>query len=353
MTQNLMIPLSVALCFACGSACFAANDNMPGTPPPVTTALPAPTHSAATDLNKNILQLPAHAPALVDVAHYVPRKNIRHRNASARQRRSTPPAVVRVSRANVAARSEPVADQYLNAIQVYPFTDGTLYRLYAAVGRISDIVLEPGEQLIDKAAGDTVRWVVGDTMSGMGKSQQTHVLVKPVAANLRTNLIITTNRRTYHLELVSTRETYMASLSWHYPQSSLPDNRASDRATYPASTESSETKAPLSPATLNFDYGVEGPKLPWKPVRAFDDGVHVYLQFARSLQNHEAAPLFVIGNEGSELVNYRQQGNTYIVDRLFDRAELRLGTGKQQVVRIFRLNANKSEPRAVVAGAAR
>lgn len=352
MTRNLMIPLSVALCFACGSACYAANDNMPATPPPVTTALPAPTHAAATDINRHVLQLPAPTATSVDVAHYMPRKTLRRKNASAQQRRSTLPAVVRVSRANVAARSEPVADQYLNAMQVYPFTDGTLYRLYAAVGRISDIVLEPGETLIDKAAGDTLRWVVGDTTSGMGKSQQTHVLVKPVAANLRTNLIITTNRRTYHLELVSTRETYMASLSWHYPQSSLPENRASDRATYPASTESSETKAPLSPATLNFDYGIEGPKLPWKPIRVYDDGVHVYLQFARTLQNFEAAPLFVIGNSGSELVNYRQQGNSYIVDRLFDRAELRLGAGKQQVVRITRLYADRAETRAAFAGGA-
>jgi type IV secretion system protein TrbG len=351
MTHNLMIPLSVALCFAGGSACFAANDNMPGTPPPVTVVLPAPTHSAATDQTKNILRLPEHAPALIDVAHYVPRKVHRHKNASARHWRSALPAVVGVSRANVAARSEPVADQYLNAIQVYPFTEGTLYRLYAAVGRISDIVLEPGEQLIDKAAGDTVRWVVGDTTSGMGKTQQTHVLVKPVAANLRTNLIITTNRRTYHLELVSTRETYMASLSWHYPQNSLPENRALNAAIYPASTDNPETTAALSPATLNFDYVIEGPRLPWKPVRVFDDGVHVYLQFTRSLQNHEAAPLFVIGTHGSELVNYRQQGNTYIVDRLFDRAELRLGTGKQQVVRITRINADKSDSRLAIAGA--
>jgi type IV secretion system protein TrbG len=353
MTQNLMIPLSVALCFACGSDCFAANDNMPSTPPPITSALATPAHAAATDQTKNIMQLPAHASALIDVAHYAPRKNLRHRNVSARRSHSANTAVVRVSRANVAARSEPVADQYLNAIQVYPFTEGTLYRLYAAVGRISDIVLEPGEQLIDKAAGDTVRWVVGDTTSGMGKNQQTHVLVKPVAANLRTNLIVTTNRRTYHLELVSTRETYMASLSWHYPQSSLPDNRASTGAKYPASTESDETTATVSPATLNFDYGIEGPKLPWKPIRVYDDGVHVYLQFARTLQNYEAAPLFVIGTHGSELVNYRQQGNTYIADRLFDRAELRLGTGKQQVVRIVRLNPDSAEPRAALAGAAK
>ena len=63
---------------------------------------------------------------------------------------------------------EPSVDGYVNAIQVYPFTEGALYRLYASPGQVSDIALQPGEQLVSVSAGDTVRWVVGDTMSGSG-----------------------------------------------------------------------------------------------------------------------------------------------------------------------------------------
>jgi P-type conjugative transfer protein TrbG len=68
---------------------------------------------------------------------------------------------------------------------------------------VSDIALQPGETLVSVSAGDTVRWVVGDTSSGSGDDTRTHILVKPVASGLTTNLMIATDRRTYHLELTS------------------------------------------------------------------------------------------------------------------------------------------------------
>src|SRR3546814_885029 len=131
------------------------------------------------------------------------------------------PPITRVEAANRAARLEPTKDGYVNAVQVYPFTQGALYRLYAAPEQVSDIALQPGEELIALSAGDTVRWVVGDTTSGTGGEQQVHVLVKPVAPDLETNLVITTDRRAYHLEMESTKGTYMASVSWHYPHDEL------------------------------------------------------------------------------------------------------------------------------------
>src|SRR5262249_54416078 len=120
----------------------------------------------------------------------------------------------RVAGANEAARIEPVKDGYINAIQVYPYTRGALYQLYAPVNQVTDIALETGEKLVSVSAGDTVRWVVGDTSSGEGRDAQVHILVKPIGTDLETNLIITTDRRTYHLELRSSQSTYMASLSW-------------------------------------------------------------------------------------------------------------------------------------------
>ncbi|WP_442757517.1 TrbG/VirB9 family P-type conjugative transfer protein, partial [Pseudomonas sp. PM2] len=86
----------------------------------------------------------------------------------------------------------------------YPFTQGALYQVYTAVGQITDIALQPGEQLVGSgpvAAGDTVRWVIGDTQSGSGATLQVHILVKPTRPDLMTNLVINTNLRTYHMEL--------------------------------------------------------------------------------------------------------------------------------------------------------
>src|SRR3546814_15116773 len=109
-------------------------------------------------------------------------------------------------------------------MQVYPYTGGSLYQVYTAAGQITDIALQPGEQLVGSgpvAAGDTVRWIIGDTLSGSGATQQVHILVKPTRPELMTNLIINTTLRTYHMELRSTERTYMASVSWQYPQDQL------------------------------------------------------------------------------------------------------------------------------------
>jgi type IV secretion system protein VirB9 len=131
------------------------------------------------------------------------------------------PPKERVTEANALAKIEPAKDGYINAIQVYPYTKGALYQLYAAPAQVTDIALEPGEKLVSVSAGDTVRWVVGDTTSGAGKAAQVHILVKPIGANLETNLVITTDRRTYHLEMHASQSTYMASVSWTYPASEL------------------------------------------------------------------------------------------------------------------------------------
>lgn len=242
----------------------------------------------------------------------------------------TTPAA-RVGAANDHALIEPTRDGYVNAMQVYPFAPGALYRLYAAPQKVSDITLQPGETLIAISAGDTVRWVVGDTTSGTGTSKQVHILVKPFAAGLKTNLVITTDQRSYHLELESTDHTYMAALSWTYPNDeliALKQQNEEAKAATPLDTG-------ISLGSLNFDYAISGDNPSWKPLRAFDDGRHVYIEFPSTLDRGDVPPLFVVGSAGtSDLVNYRVRGNYYIVDQLFVAAELRLGKDKQQIVRI-------------------
>jgi len=120
----------------------------------------------------------------------------------------------RVARANAEARVAPTREGYVNAIQVWPYTDGALYQVYAAPGRVTAIALQPGEELVTVAAGDTVRWIVGDTASGAGETLRVKVLVKPIRSGLKTNLVITTSRRTYLVELTSTEKAWMASVSW-------------------------------------------------------------------------------------------------------------------------------------------
>jgi len=240
---------------------------------------------------------------------------------------------VRVARANQEARIAPTREGYINAIQVWPFTDGALYQVYASVGRVTVIALQPGEELVTVAAGDTVRWVVGDTSSGNGADLRINVLVKPIRSGLKTNLVITTSRRTYLLELTSTEKAWMASVSWDYPKDRM---LALQRQAHTASAAAPVDEG-LSLENIRFRYAISGSNPPWKPVRAFDDGKKVYIQFPAGIAQGELPPLFVIGAEGDgQLVNYRFRSPYYIVDRLFGAAELRLGADKGDVVRIER-----------------
>lgn len=248
----------------------------------------------------------------------------------------------RVADANKAATQQPSKFGYVNAVQVYPFADGALYQLYAAPERVSDIALQPGEKLTAVSAGDTVRWVIGDTVSGTGDNQRTHVLVKPFAAGLTTNLVITTERRTYHLQLQSTEKTAMAAISWTYSEDqiiALRQRNVRAEAALPVASN-------VALENIRFRYAITGDTPPWRPARAFDDGSKVYIEFPRRIDQGEAPPLFIVGPDGgNQLVNYRVRGNYYIVDRLFAAAELRLGNKQQEIVRITRTDGRQPSRR--------
>ena len=237
----------------------------------------------------------------------------------------------KVAAANKAALREPSSAGFVRAVQVYPYAQGALYRLYAAPERVTDIALQPGETITSVAAGDTVRWTVGDTTSGSGAGQRTHILVKPFSAGLKTNLVITTTRRVYHIELESRASGAMAALAWTYPQDELIALRREQDAAMAAAPVASG----LAVERLNFNYAISGDKPAWRPLRAFDDGRQTFIEFPPSIAVGEAPPLFVIGEDGkAQLVNYRMAGRYYVIDRLFGAAELRLGGKKQKVVRV-------------------
>lgn len=249
---------------------------------------------------------------------------------------------LRVSRANEEARIAPTREGYVNAIQVWPYADGALYQVYTSPGRVTVIALQQGEELVTVSAGDTVRWIVGDTASGAGASLRVNILVKPTRIGLKTNLVITTNRRTYLLELSSTPQAWMASASWDYPKDRL--------LALQKQAQQAQTAAPvdsgLSLEQIKFRYAISGDSPPWKPLRAFDDGERVYIQFPAGIAQGELPPLFVIGAQGDgQLVNYRFRSPYYVVDRLFGAAELRLGADKAAVVRIKRTDGVGSTAR--------
>lgn len=259
----------------------------------------------------------------------------RHRRLAARDN------VASIAAANAAARDWPASGAYLNSALIYAYEPGRLYTIRTSPRFLTTITLKPGEKLIAKAAGDTVRWVLGETNEGGGDTARVVVLVKPVQAGLRTNIVLTTDQRTYLIDATSAdSDVYTSLVSWNYPadlarELAVTSARARDMV-------ASDVATGLAVDRLNFHYRVEplhGRAPNWQPLRVFDDGAKTYVEFPADLGASEAPPLFLVGEHGqADLVNYRVKGAYYMVDRLFDVAELRLGDERQVVVRITRLD---------------
>ena len=254
------------------------------------------------------------------------------RRAPSRAARRSQPSAPRdrVGAANVAARVQPEGEQFINAIQNYAWAPGALYQVYAAPGQVTDIALQEGEQLVGAgpvAAGDTVRWLIGDTVSGRGATARVHILVKPVRSDITTNLVINTDRRTYHIELRANPSVYMASVSWTYPE----DELIALQQAQDAEARAAPIAASIPIEALNFAYRLSGDRPAWRPLRVFDDGRQTFIEFPESVAQGQMPPLFGLG-EGNqaELLNYRVSGRFMIVDRLLERAELRLGDRRSQ-----------------------
>jgi P-type conjugative transfer protein TrbG len=228
---------------------------------------------------------------------------------------------------------------YINAVAVYDFVPGQVYQVYSSPDYVTTITLKPGEKLISKVAGDTTRWVIGDTITGDSINPTVLVVLKPVRANLRTNLMLSTNQRVYQIDLIAlSGDQYQNGVSWNYPQDDIRDALANANAINAQAKQTELTGVAIE--NLNDNYSIDtkqGKKPDWMPKQVFDDGAKTYIDFPDNLGTTSAPPLFIVGSDNeADLVNYRVKGHFYIVDRLFDRAQLRVGKDPQTIVEIKR-----------------
>ncbi|KDP95189.1 conjugal transfer protein TrbG [Brevundimonas sp. EAKA] len=241
-----------------------------------------------------------------------------------------------IAAANLEARAASRADAFVGGVQVFAWSPGRVYEVWAAPLRVTTLTLGAGETLVSKAAGDTVRWQIGETTSGEGAAVRTHVLLKPLERGLETNLVLTTSRRVYFLDLKSGgTDGFNAAIAWDTGAVDPPD---------PAPLATAEVRVsdpvamPEGPLDARYRIEPQGRRARWTPVSVFNDGRRTFIAFDPDLQIDEAPALFVLAPDGeAQMVNYRQAGGLFIVDRVFDRAELRLGDRRPQVVRIRRL----------------
>ena len=198
--------------------------------------------------------------------------------------------------------------------------------------QVCDIELQAGEVVRDVLVGDTVRWKVEPATSGAVGGQAIHLVVKPSEPGLVTSMVVTTSRRTYHIQLKSHQTQYMARVGFEYPE-----DVSAKLAAVNARLEASTIPGAGVPADkLNFHYSISG-SARWRPVRVYSDGMKTYIQFPRSISGQDAPVLFVVSGGENRTVNYRMKDDMMIVDYQVDRAVLVSGVGwKKEKIKIRR-----------------
>ncbi|MBB5536325.1 P-type conjugative transfer protein TrbG [Rhizobium giardinii] len=188
--------------------------------------------------------------------------------------------------------------------------------------QVCDIELQGGEIVRDVLVGDTVRWKVEPATSGAAAGQAIHLIVKPSEPDLVTSMVVTTSRRTYHIQLKSHPSQYMARVGFEYP-----DDVSTKLADINARLEAGTAAGADVPAEgLNFSYSVRG-RASWRPTRVYSDGQKTYIQFPRSISGQDAPVLFVVSGGQNRIVNYRMKNDMMVVDYNVDRAVLVSGVG--------------------------
>ena len=208
--------------------------------------------------------------------------------------------------------------------------------IVCAVLQVCDVALQPGEQVNSINLGDTARWTVEPAITGSGATEVQHLIIKPMDVGLETSLVVTTNRRSYHFRLRSHRTEYMPQVSFTYPEEAQAKWDAIQRREKQERTDNTLPATGEYLGDLSFDYELSG-SASWKPVRVYNDGRKTIIEMPGTMQQTEAPTLLVVRKEGglftddeTVLVNYRVQGNRYIVDTVFDRAILIAGVGSSQ-----------------------
>lgn len=238
-----------------------------------------------------------------------------------------------VKAANLKAKRMPMSSRFINAIMTYDYMPGALFQIYCEPLNVTDLQFQGGEHIISVAAGDTLRWQVSRTFSGSGLKLYEHLLIKPIDSGLTNSLVVTTDQRTYHLQLHSTAGAYMASVNWQYPQSDGFVKMYSQGGTLNSTSFSGNG---LSLNKLDFDYKanlLSGKAPSWMPWMVFNDGSKTYVQFPPHMQ---IAPTLFVGTDPvqARIVNYRVEGNYYIIDQVIESLILRIGQMDPTVVQI-------------------
>lgn len=201
--------------------------------------------------------------------------------------------------------------------------------------QLCDIQLQAGEVVKGIMIGDSVRWNEGDgsvpvVYSGSDSAPVPHVVLKPTYPGLQTSLLVTTDKRTYYMQLLSSNSTNLSRAGFYYPEQQIQqmeNNRADAKAKSDEVLNDGDMPS-VDPRNMHFDYKVSGDtSAKFKPVQVFDDGTNVYIQMPSDIKQSDLPAFYVLGQDGEklELVNFQFKRPYYVVHKIFDKGVLILG----------------------------
>jgi len=225
-----------------------------------------------------------------------------------------------------------------NISRNFIFNQGDMYRIYAREGFLTTILLQPGEEVEFLGGGDTSRWAIEQAITGSNEGERTAIYIKPFQQEIKTNLVINTNKRQYHFFLQSAKNYYNPLISFLYPRES--------QLKYKVQKLKDEKQlTPVNTEDLFFGYKINHSRYKIAPSQVFDDGNKTFLIMKKEIKSSEAPVIYVEDPLTGDiaLVNYRIKGNYYIIDRIFDKAIIKLGKKEVKIKRTINSNRKRKD----------
>ena len=273
-----------------------------------------------TSSDANTIIIPIEAdPIIIEKPVYIPQGSSPPQPAQGR---------AAVEQANKQGILQP--QDYEKAVIIYDYHCDFVYQIYCQPLRISDIILQPGERIVEPPfISDSERWLVGAGAHYEGEFAIQHIYLKPIQANLSATLIINTTFRTYHLILKSYSDVHMPVIRFRYPGITNPQNFIPSSGlgnTGPLLVSGDDDSTYLSnPGFLSFNYRISYGflrKPRWLPTLVYDDGKKTYITFPESVLQTELPAVF---ENRSDIVNYRITRNVLVIDKLIQKVSIKLG----------------------------
>lgn len=212
----------------------------------------------------------------------------------------------------------------------FSYAPQQVYKIYCKIGYLTDLEFKQGEKITYVGGGDTAQWLIDNAMV----DGTPHLYIKPIANNVATNIIVNTDKGHVYQILLNSGNWYNPMISWNYGNE--------DSVKGSSEMFSADKALTVQPENINFNYTISNKKdkkgkLPsWAPVSVFDDGNKTYIKF---INFDNKIPILFIKEKNSKdivLANYRIKNNTFIIDKIFDEAQMQISNNEQDIVIIKR-----------------